>query len=76
MNENTRLKAQIVRKILDTYYEPERHDRCKLWVYRHHVRHLLPMSESTFWRYVARSAESAESERAEGGEDERQLRLF
>lgn len=33
-------------------YEEGRQDRCKLWVYRHHVAGQLGISERTYWRYL------------------------
>lgn len=74
MNENTRKKAQLVQDMLEKHYEPERQDRCKLWVYRNHVRRVIPMSERTFWRYVTMDVTSTGSVTEE--EDVRQLKLF
>ena len=74
MNDNTKKKAQFVQEMLEKYYEPERLDRCKLWVYRNHVRRVIPMSERTFWRYCERALTGPAT--AEGGEDKRQLKLF
>lgn len=71
MNENTRKKALLVQAIIAEHYEPERQDRCKLWVYRNHVRKAIPMSERTFWRYAGMKVEEEKKE-----PDRRQLRLF
>ena len=38
-------RAEIVRRIVESYYEEGRHDRCKLWVYRNIVRRQMPVSE-------------------------------
>ena len=74
MNENTRKKALLVQDMLEKHYEPERQDRCKLWVYRNHIRNTIPMSERTFWRYVNMDVTSTSSVTEE--EDVRQLKLF
>ncbi|HHT23154.1 MAG TPA: hypothetical protein GXZ87_07585 [Bacteroidales bacterium] len=72
MNENTRKKAILVQEMLDKYYEPERQDRCKLWVYRNYIRKAIPMSERTFWRYCARDVEN--NKKVEENKD--QLKLW
>ena len=53
MYKSTAKKAQIIRRILDEYYEPGRQDRCKLWVYRNKVRPTLGISERTFFRMLS-----------------------
>ncbi len=50
MNQSTIEKAKLVQSIVKQYYEPERQDRCKLWVFRTHVKKIYPMCERTFWR--------------------------
>ena len=52
MHKSTYKKAQIVRLIVSEWYEPERQDRCKEWVYRNKVRPALGISQRTFWRYL------------------------
>lgn len=59
-----------MRELVQDHFQPERQDRCKLWVFRNVVVKKYPMSERTFWRYLA-----AKDER-EVKEDKRQLRLF
>ena len=84
MNENTRKKALLVQDMLEKHYEPERQDRCKLWVYRNHVRRVIPMSERTFWRYCERASTSSATATGSATatssvteeEDVRQLKLF
>lgn len=71
MNENTRKKALIVRKLIAEHYQPERHDMCKLWVYRNYITPVIPMAERTFWRYVNMHLEEEQRK-----EDNRQLKLF
>jgi hypothetical protein len=53
MNDNRMKRALDVQRMVAQHYEPGRHDRCKLWVYRHHVRPLYHISEATFFRYLA-----------------------
>ena len=74
MHKSTRKKAELIQKMVADNYLPERHDRCKLWVYRNHIRNTIPMSERTFWRYVNMDVTSTSSVTEE--EDVRQLRLF
>ena len=74
MHKSTRKKAELIQKMVADNYLPERHDRCKLWVYRNHVRRVIPMSERTFWRYVTMDVTSTSSVTEE--EDVRQLKLF
>lgn len=72
IQDNTKKKAAIVKALVAEYYKPERHDRCKRWVYRHIVRKNLPMSERTFWRYLATKDEEANDKNSCKG----QLGLF
>ena len=53
MYKSTAKKAQIIHKILNEHYEPERQDRCKLWVYRNKIRPVLGISERTFFRMLS-----------------------
>ncbi|NMA73135.1 MAG: hypothetical protein GX963_03040 [Bacteroidales bacterium] len=53
MNENTLNKIKIVADIVKQHYEPGRQDRCLKWCYSNIVKKLYPMSERTFWRYMA-----------------------
>lgn len=53
MNQNVIDKIKIVADIVKQHYEPERQDRCLIWCYRNFVSKLYPMSERTFWRYMA-----------------------
>lgn len=52
MHASTRKKAEVIRAIVDQYYEPGRQDRCKLWVYRNIVARQTGISERTFFRYL------------------------
>ena len=82
MHKSTRKKAELIQKMVADNYEPERQDRCKLWVYRNHIRNTIPMSERTFWRYVNMKVTSTGSVTATGsateesGEEKGQLRLW
>ncbi len=53
MNQNVKDKIKIVADIVKQHYEPKRQDRCLVWCYRNFVNKLYPMSERTFWRYIA-----------------------
>lgn len=50
-----------VRKIVDDWYEPERQDRCKEWIYRNKVRPTLGISARTFWRYISPDMDSQDN---------------
>lgn len=49
---HVREKARLIQKIVGDWYEPERQDRCKSWIYRHKVFPVYPMSKRTFFRYL------------------------
>jgi len=67
-------RAKLVQEMTAEHYEPGRHDRCKRWVYLHVVCKVYPMSERTFFRYLAMDTESVE--KPVKYEDKRQLKLF
>ena len=56
MHRNTIRRAQMVRDIVEEHYQPERHDRCKLWVYRNMIQKVYPISVRTFRRYMGEYA--------------------
>lgn len=66
-HKNTAQRQRLIRDIVAQHYEPGRHDRCKLWVFRNVVSRSYPMSERTFFRCLGSA-----------GDDEKvaQLRLF
>ena len=51
--KHTLLKAKAVQEIVKEWYEPERQDRCKLWVFRNKVSPIYQISERTFFAYLA-----------------------
>ena len=53
MHKHVLLRAKIVQDIVKEHYQPERQDRCKLWVYRNMVYPKYPMSERTFFYYLS-----------------------
>lgn len=53
MYKSTRKKIEVIRDIVDKYYEPGRQDRCKLWIWRNIVYPQFNISERTFFRYLA-----------------------
>jgi hypothetical protein len=52
MRESVKKRAETVRSIVETYYEPGRQDRSKKWVYLHHIKNQFYINERTFWRYL------------------------
>lgn len=44
----------LVYEIYKKWYEAGRDDRSKRWIYRHKVLPILPMSERSFFRALAR----------------------
>lgn len=53
VSKNVCLRAKIVQEMVAQHYEQGRQDRCKLWVYRHVVYKVMPISERTFFRYLS-----------------------
>lgn len=51
-------KDQKVWEIVEEWYEPHRHDRSKRWIYRNKVSRVIPMSERSFYRSLARHKRS------------------
>jgi heat shock protein HspQ len=72
--KNMQTRAKIVQDMVAKHYEPGRQDKCKLWVFRNVIIKIYPMSERTFFRYLAMPAENEENQVPE--EDKRQLKLF
>jgi hypothetical protein len=68
-------RAKLVQDMTAEHYEPGRHDRCKKWVFLHIVSKVYPMSERTFFRYLAMDISDLE-EPSQRQEDKRQLKLF
>lgn len=68
MNDNAKKRAEIVKRLVAAHYEPGRHDRCKLWVFRNVVSREMPIGERTFWRYLSENNEP-------DGDDNRQMKL-
>jgi hypothetical protein len=52
MNSNVLLRAKLVAEMVNQNYQEGRHDRCKLWVYRHIVYPQMPISQRTFSYYL------------------------
>jgi hypothetical protein len=67
---STEERERSVCEILDRLYEPERQDRCKLWVYRNYICKQFGISERTFFRYIKKKRPDNPPE------DDRQLKLF
>ena len=71
MHKSTRKKAKQIQELVARNYEPGRQDRCKLWVYRHHVKPAFGISKSTFFRHLKVIVEDKEDK-----EDKKQLKMF
>ncbi|MDR2824858.1 MAG: YbdD/YjiX family protein [Prevotellaceae bacterium] len=71
MQKNKKKQAELIKKILADNYQPERQDRCKVWVYRNIINPIYPMSERTFWRHL-----QSDTDTKPGGDDPRQTKLF
>jgi hypothetical protein len=67
-------RAKLVQELTAAHYEPGRHDRCKRWVFTHIVYKVYPMSERTFFRYLA--IDTSKVDKPVKIEDKRQLKLF
>lgn len=52
MHSNSKRRALLVKHIVDEHYIAESHRGSMLDIYRRYVRHIYPMSEATFWRYM------------------------
>lgn len=60
--DSTEERARKVRELVEQWYEPERQDRCKLWVYRTIVRRQFGISERTFFRYISKPSPPPEED--------------
>lgn len=72
MHKHVLKRAKIIQDIVKEHYQPERQDRCKLWVFRNIIYKQYPMSERTFFNYLAIDTNTIEPK----VEDKRQLKLF
>ncbi len=52
-----RMRDRMVIELFEKYYEPERLDRSKRWVYYTKILPQIPMSERTFYRILERRRE-------------------
>lgn len=50
--KSTIRRAEMVKEIVEQYYEPGRQDRCKLWVYRTFIYKRFGISQRTFFSYL------------------------
>ena len=57
-NENLIMRVLIVQRIVDENYEPENQRKCKRQVFKRYIKPNYPMSERTFWRYMAVDVEN------------------
>ena len=51
------MRDRMVIELFEKYYEPERLDRSKRWVYYTKILPQIPMSERTFYRILERRRE-------------------
>lgn len=66
----------MVRAMVEQHYEPGRQDRNRRWVFKHVVLKTYPMSERTFWRYMALTRYDKAKPEGMLQEDPKQLKLF
>jgi hypothetical protein len=52
MHHNIIDRAMLVKRMVDSLYQPQSHKGCMLDIYRNHVVKVYPMSEQTFYRYM------------------------
>lgn len=52
LNPSTIKRAEEIKKIVLEHYEEGRHDRCKMWIYRHFIKKQFGISQRTFFRYL------------------------
>lgn len=75
--KSTRLSAARVKEMVRQNYEPGRHDKCLMSVYRNVVSKQLGISERTYWRYLKTETDPPTNTiNGEQEEDERQMRLW
>ena len=70
MYKSTKQRIEEIKNLTKQYYEPGRHDRCKLWVWRHVIYPRYGISKRTFFAYLSTDEE------AEDDDNQSQLTLF
>lgn len=75
MNTNLQHRIEKVSEIVEKYYEPGNQRRSKIQALRNEVMKIYPMSERTFWRYMAAAAKTRRKREATLNETEDNLLL-
>lgn len=70
MYKSTKQRIEEIKNLTKQYYEPGRHDRCKLWVWRHIIYPRYRISQRTFFAYLSTDEE------VEDDDNQSQLTLF
>jgi len=60
MNTNLQQRIEKVFEIVEKYYEPGNQRKSKIQALRNEVMKIYPMSERTFWRYMAAANKAKE----------------
>lgn len=68
--KHLRSRDEKVWEIVQEWYEPHRHDRCKRWIYRNKVNRVMPMGERSFYRSLARHRRRLQREKEEKEEEQ------
>ena len=63
MNKSTQKRKELVRDIVEAYYEPGSQSSCKLQIYRHHIAPSMGISQRTFFRYLSSHGQPLSDER-------------
>jgi len=50
--ESTRKKAEMVKQLMEKYFEPGRQDKCKEQIYRNIISKQMGISRRTFFRLL------------------------
>lgn len=66
IHPNTLKKVELVQKLVGENYEPGNQQKCQIQALRNVVRHVYPMSERTFRRYMSLDVEEARKKALKG----------
>ena len=62
MYDSTKKRIEMIRAIVDEYYEPGRQGRCKSWVWRTVIYPRFGISRRTFFRYLSAGGQCRDSQ--------------
>lgn len=66
IHPNTLKKIELVQQIVGDNYEPGNQQKCQIQALRNVVRHVYPMSERTFRRYMSVDVEEVRKKQLNG----------